>query len=45
MMVERRSSKDDLRAHGAPVLSLSAPLGRRELAEAPVVRVLEPVGR
>ena len=44
MMVERWASKDDLKAHGASAhfVALSAQMGP-ELAEAPLVRVLEPV--
>ena len=46
MMVEQWASKGDLKAHGASehFVALSARMGP-ELAEAPVVRVLVPVGR
>jgi quinol monooxygenase YgiN len=45
VMVEQWATKDDLRAHGASehFTALSARMGP-ELVEAPVVRVLEPVG-
>lgn len=46
VMLEQWASKDDLKAHGASehFVALSARMGP-ELVEAPVVRVLEPVGR
>ena len=46
VMIEQWASKDDLHTHGASehFVALSVRMGP-ELAEAPVVRVLEPVSR